>query len=164
MKLYEIANEYQHILEQSVNEETGEVNENALIKLDEIEVQLHEKGIAVASYIKNIEAERKAIEEAKKSMAAREAKLDKEIDFLTNYLQSNMEKCGITEIKSPYFVVKLKKCPYSTDILNETLIPDEYRKVKAVVTIDKVRIKEEMLAGVVIPGAALRQNNRVEIR
>lgn len=164
MKLYEIANEYQDILEQSFDQETGEVNENTLSKLDEISVQLHEKGIAVASYIKNIDAERKAIEDAKKSMAEREAKLDKEIDFLTQYLQNNMEKCGITEIKSPYFVIKLKKCPFSTDIINESLIPDEYRKVKAVVTIDKVKLKEEMLAGVVVPGALLKQNNRIEIR
>lgn len=164
MKLYEIANEYQNILEQSFNEETGEVNENALSKLDEISVQLHEKGIAVASYIKNIDAERKAIEEAKKAMAEREGKLNKEIDYLTQYLQNNMEKCGISEIKSPYFVIKLKKCPYSTDIIDESLIPDEYRKVKAVVSIDKVKLKEEMLAGVVVPGVALKQNNRIEIR
>lgn len=164
MKLYEIANEYQDILEQSFDQETGEVNETALSKLDEIAVQLQDKGIAVASYIKNIDAERKAIEDAKKAMAEREKKLDKEIDYLTQYLQFNMENCGITEIKSPHFVIKLKKCPLSTDIIDESLIPDEYKKVKEVVSLDKMKIKEEILAGVIIPGASLKQNNRIEIR
>ena len=75
-----------------------------------------------------------------------------------------MERCAISEIKSPYFVIKLKKCPISTEILDENSIPNDYKKVKEVVTIDKLKLKDEMLAGVVIPGAQLRQNNRLEIR
>ena len=164
MNLYKIANEYQEILSNTFDDETGEVNENAMALLEIAKDSLEEKGIAVASYIKNIDAERKAIEEAKKEMAFRESRLDKRVDYLTQYLQSNMERCAISEIKSPYFVIKLKKCPISTEILDENSIPNDYKKVKEVVTIDKLKLKDEMLAGVVIPGAQLRQNNRLEIR
>lgn len=164
MNLYEIANQYQEILSKTFDDETGEVNENAIALLEIAKDSMNEKGIAIASFIKNIEAERNAIEEAKKAMAERESRLDKRVDYLTNYLQSNMERCGITEIKSPYFGIKLKKCPLSVDVQDENIIPNDYKKVKEIVSIDKLKIKEEILAGVVIPGASLKQNNRLEIR
>jgi hypothetical protein len=164
MNLYNIANEYQNIFEQTFDTETGEINENALACLAEVKSTIQEKGIAVASYIKNIDAERKAIEEAKKAMAEREKRLDNRVNYLTQYLQSNMERCGINEIKSPYFVVKLKKCPFSTEIWDENLIPNDYKKTKEVMSIDRIKIKEEILAGVVVPGASLKQNNRLDIR
>lgn len=164
MNLYKIANQYQEILANTFDEETGEVNENALALLEIAKENMNEKGVAIASFMKNIQAERKAISEAKKDMAEREARLNKRVDYLTQYLQSNMERCGITEIKSPYFVIKLKKCPVSVDIQDENIIPNDYKNVEEVVSIDKRKIKDEILAGVVIPGASLRQNNRLEIK
>ncbi|HLX52374.1 MAG TPA: siphovirus Gp157 family protein, partial [Aquella sp.] len=74
------------------------------------------------------------------------------------------ERCGIQEISSPNFVVKLKKCPVSVDVFNEQELPNEYKKSKEVISIDKMKIKEEIQAGVVIPGAQLKQNTRLEIR
>ena len=162
--LYEISNEYQALLEQTYDPETGEILPQMLDKLDELAMNMEDKAIAVASYIKNLDAEREAIEKAKKNMAERESRLDKRADYLTQYLQSNMERCGITEIKSPMFVIKLKKCPISTDILDENMIPNDYKKSKEIVTIDKLKLKEEMLAGVIVSGAVLKQNNRLEIR
>ena|SRR5579871_4398512 len=164
MNLYKIANEYENILQETFDAETGEINEKALAKLDEVKTDIKEKSLAVAAYIKNIDAERKAIEEAKKAMQERESRLDKRVSYLTQYLQSNMERCGIQEISSPNFVVKLKKCPVSVDVFNEQELPNEYKKSKEVISIDKMKIKEEIQAGVVIPGAQLKQNTRLEIR
>ncbi len=164
MNLYKIANEYQNILNESIDNETGEILPQSLDRLDEVTKSVEEKSIAVASYIKNLDAERKAIEDAKKSMADREKFLERRVEWLTNYLQSNMERCGISEIKSPYFGIKLKKCPISVDIQDENIIPKDYKKVKEITTLDKLKIKDELLSGVLIPGAALKQNNRLEIR
>lgn len=164
MKLFEIANQYENILSQTFDNETGEINEEALAALDAVKDDIKEKGIAIASFIKNIDAERKAIEEAKKSMAEREARLDKRVTYLTSYLQSNMERCGISEISCPYFAIKLKKCPVSVDVVDENSIPEKYKKTKSLVSVDKVKLKEEMLAGVIINGAALKQNMRLEIK
>lgn len=164
MSLYEIANEYQEVLNNTFDPETGEINANAIEFLELMKLSVQEKSIAVASYIKNLDAEREAINQAKKNMAEREQRLEKRTDYLTQYLQSNMERCGISEIKSPLFVIKLKKCPFSTDIFDEDIIPDSYKKTKEVVSIDRAKLREEMLAGVVIPGAGLKQNTRLEIK
>src|SRR5258708_17591968 len=160
MNLYSITNEYQTLLDQTFDHETGEINEIALAKLDEVKRDIKEKGIAIASFIKNIDAERKAIEDAKKAMAERESRLDRRINYLTSYLQSNMERCSISEISSPYFAIKLKKCPVSVDILDENSIPDIYKKTKSVISIDKIKLKTDILAGVSIQGAIIKQNNR----
>lgn len=164
MKLYEIAREYESILNEAIDVETGEVNEVIIHKLDEVKVDVKEKAIAVASYIKNLEAERDAINAAKKLMAEREAKLDKEADWLTDYLQINMERCGIKEISCAYFGIKLKKCPVSVNIINEGSLPGEYIKSKIVTSVDKAKIREELINGVIVPGAELKQNIRLEIR
>jgi hypothetical protein len=164
MNLYKIAQDYENILANTFDPETGEINENAIALLEIAKSTVEEKSIAVASYIKNLDAERKAIEDAKKSMAEREKSLERRVEWLTNYLQSNMERCGISEIKSPYFGIKLRKCPISVDVQDEKIIPNDYKKTKEIVSIDKLKIKEEILAGVVVPGATLKQNNRLEIK
>lgn len=164
MNLFEISNDYQFLLSNSFDPETGEVNEEMLSELDTTLVKVEDKSIAVASYIKNLDAEKKAIEEVKKSMGERERKLELRVEWLTNYLKSNMERCGINEIKSPYFDIKIKKCPVSVDIFDENNVPEDYKKHKQVISIDKTKIREELQMGVVIPGATLKQNTRLAIK
>jgi len=167
MKLYEISDQYQNILNNihnSIDQETGEINETALSLLDEVKTEFREKGIAVASYIKNLEADRKAIEAARKAMAEREQRIRNEIEWLNNYLNSNMQKCGITEISCPYFVVKLKKCPVSVSLDCEMLISDEYVRKVTNISYDKMKIKEKLLAGIEVPGASLKQNTTIVIK
>lgn len=164
MRLYEIANEYQLLLDQSINPETGEVNETALACLENIVDNVKNKSIAVASYIKNIEADEIAIDAAISRMQDRKNQITKKVESLITYLQTNMERCGINEISCPYFVIKLKKCPVSVDVIDEASIPDDYKKKKEVISIDKLKIKEELNNGVVIPGVTLKQNMRLDIR
>ncbi len=75
-----------------------------------------------------------------------------------------MQKRGITEVKCPYFEIKIKKCPQSVDIIDESLLPDEYKRIKTEISPDKIKMLQEMKVGVVIPGAALKQNLKLDIR
>jgi len=167
LKLYEITEKYQQVFSMidEYYDENGEINPKILMKLDDIAELAENKAIAVASFIKNAEAERAAIEVAKRAMADRESRLNNKVNYLMEYLKTNMEACGISEItRSPYFTIKLKKCPLSVDVINEKELPVQYLKVKEVITPDKIKMKEDLIAGVLIQGAALKQNTRVEIR
>lgn len=163
MKLYEIAKEYEQTLNELYDEE-GNVNQEALVKLDNTEVAMEKKAIAVACFIKNMEAEKTAIEEAKKAMAEREKRCKKRIDELEGYLLHNMERCGIDKVSCAYFEIKLKKCPPSVDVFNEEAVPSEYMRTKTELLPDKIKMKEEMMVGVIIPGVSLKTNLRLEIR
>lgn len=162
--LYEITYQYQQIFD-SLEDENGEISDSNIDQLKQLSTAIEDKAIAIASFIKNMDAEKKAIEEAKKSMATREMALNRKIDYFEHYLKSNMEACGIQEIKSsPYFTIKLKKCPISVDIVDEHLLPQIYLREKVSVCADKVKIKDDILAGSNVPGALLKQNVRLEIR
>jgi len=163
MKLYEIAKEYEEALNELYDDE-GNINETALVKLEQNEVTMEKKVIAVACYIKNMDAEREAIDNAKKAMADREKRFKKRIEELEGYLLFNMERRGITHVNCPYFGIKLKKCPPSVEISDESALPGEYLRTKTETLPDKVKMKEEMLVGVIIPGASLKTNLRLEIR
>lgn len=164
MKLFEISDQYQQVLEEAINVETGEINETALMKLDEIKENVEQKGIAVASCIKNLMAEQEAVKAARSAMAEREKRLEREVDWLKEYLRSNMERCAINEISCPLFVIKMRKNPASVDIKDESLVPREYIKEKTVTSIDKLKIHRDIVAGSQIPGVELINRNSVVIR
>jgi hypothetical protein len=163
MRLYEINKEYEDILNDIYNEE-GEINQDALVRLENNELAVQEKIIATACFIKNLDAERESISVAKKAMAEREARYKKRTDDLQGYLLFNMEKRGITNVKCPYFEIKLKKCPPSVDILDESALPGEYMRTKTEILPDKVKMLSEMKMGVIIPGAGLKHNMKLDIQ
>lgn len=161
MNLYEISTQYQEAFR---GDENGELN---MELIERMEGALEEKAVALSSYIKNLEAEKDAIATAKNNMAEREKRLSKRLTYLLDYLQTNMERTGITEItRSAYFTIKLKKNPPKVEILDEAEIPVDYIKTKVVTTssVDKIRLLGDLKTGVEVPGAILVQNNRVEIK
>lgn len=76
MNLYAINKEYEEILNDLYDEE-GEVNQEALMRLEHNDMTMENKVIAVSSFIKNLDAEREAIDAAKKAMADREKRYKK---------------------------------------------------------------------------------------
>lgn len=163
MNLYEISKEYSEILENLYDEE-GNVNQHELIRLDQNELAMEKKAVAIACFIKNMEAEREAIANAKKAMGDREGRYKKRGEELQGYLLSNMERRGLTSIKCPYFEIKIKKCPPSVDIHDERSLPQEYMRTKTEILPDKIKMLAEMKVGVIIPGAGLKQNIKLDIQ
>ena len=163
MKLYEITNEYENIFNQ-INED-GEIGEDLLSKIDSVTLDFQEKAISVACYIKNLEAEEKAISDAMKDMAKRKDVLTKQAQYLSDYLQYNLQKLSINEIKSsPYFKIRIKQCPPSVEVVDESQIPKEYFREKVTFSVDKIRLKEVLSEGVEVTGATLQRKLKLEIK
>ena len=55
MKLYEISNEYQSLVNELYNEETGEINEIAFANLKNIKDTMQNKCINITKFFKEIE-------------------------------------------------------------------------------------------------------------
>lgn len=141
MKLYEISNKYQLTFNKLENAE--EVNETDIEnELMPIKDEFENKAIAVSSFIKNLEAEAIAIKQAEFNMAQRRKVIENRIASFKNYLLSNMERCDFTQVKCPYFSIKIKDCPESVEITDINKIPDEYMRVKTIKEPDKAKIKE----------------------
>jgi predicted nuclease with TOPRIM domain len=165
MRLYEITNQFENVFNQL--DENGELSQEMMESLDSLKDDFENKAISVACYIKNIEAEEAAIEHAIDDMKARKAKLAKKAESLSDYLQCNLQKLSIHEIKSsPYFKIKLKQCPPSVDVFDEKAIPPEFwrEKVTTTTSVDKIKLKEVMSEGVEVPGATIQRKLKLEIK
>jgi len=163
MKLFEITNEFENVFNQ-INED-GEITQEMLDNIDALQEDFADKAVSVAAYIKNIEAEAAAIKSAMDSMKQREARLNKQAESLKEYLQFNMQRLSVNEIKtSPHFKIKLKQCPPSVDVFDEAQVPEDYWREKVVLSIDKIKLKEALNEGLEIPGATIHRNIKLEIK
>jgi len=162
MKLYEIANEYESVLNNLYDPETGEVNSTSLEIIDQIKESVDKKCIAVACFIQNMEAEHEAISEAKKKMSDRESKIKKQMESLKEYLLYNMEKLEIKKVSCPYFDISIRKNPPAVEIYDECLIPSDYKTIE--IKKDTFKMRRDMLNGISISGAHLIQRNNLKIK
>lgn len=163
MKLYEITNELQNVF--NAIGEDGELTQDMLDNIDELHLDFESKAVSVASYIKNLEAEELAIVDAIKDMVARKSKLSRQAQSLSDYLQFNLQRLSINEIKSsPYFKIRLKQCPPSVDVFDETVIPTEFWRERVTTSVDKIMLKEVLSEGVEVPGASIQRKIKLEIK
>ncbi|HWI50099.1 MAG TPA: siphovirus Gp157 family protein [Rummeliibacillus sp.] len=163
MQLYKITNEYENVFNQI--DENGEMTQDMIDTLDSLQLDFENKAVCVATYIKNLEAEEAAISQAMDDMKTRKLRLSKQVESMSDYLQFNLQRLSITEIKScPYFKIRLKQCPASVDVFDEDAIPAEYWREKVVTTVDKIRLKEVLNCGVEVPGASIQRKIKLEIK
>jgi len=164
MKLYELADQYNEAFAAMVDAETGEINDQALATLDALQVDIKDKGLAVAAYIRNHDADVDALKAEEQRLATRRKQLESRMDWLRGYLLDNMQRCGISEIKSPYFTIKTKKCPPSVKVTDENQLPQKYVQVKESISVDKILIKKDIAEGIDVPGVVMEQKTTVTIK
>lgn len=167
MNLYTIGQEYVSILNHFKSQD-GEVHQGDMMKLrelDDLQDNIEQKAVNIAAYIKNIEAEYEQVVNARKEMQLREKKLREKSDWLTDYLKINLQQCHIQELRiSPQFVIKIKECPCSVNIIDEKLIPLEFKKKVFSWSYDKEFIKKTIKNGINVSGAELIKKTRLEIK
>lgn len=163
MKLYQLADEYQQALEVLDDPELPE--EVVRDTLEALQGGLVQKGQAVAAYALNLSAEIEALKAHEKRVAAKRKTLEGREEWLRGYLKSNMERCGINEIKAidGTFTAKLGKGRPSVVIDNEKLLPDDSEFVRWKREVDKTAIAAAIKNGQEVPGAHLETRPTLRI-
>jgi hypothetical protein len=162
--LYEIGAEYRAMAAQLAD---LDLPPEAIADTLEGEVAVFEdKARAVACVVSNIEAEAEAYAQHAKKAAERANALSARATGLQDYLRTQMELCGISEIKGPGLLLKLQNNPPSVDVLDEAQIPANYMRYPPppAAVPDKKMIGEALKAGIEIPGCALKQSRRLVIK
>jgi len=160
MQLYEISNQYQTAFNQMQELDFDEQTISDSLSL--ITDDFNNKAINVSSFIKNLEADTKAMKEAEEAIYNRRKAIENKVNNIKEYLITNMEACGITHIHHPQFDIKLKKNPQSLIITNEKLIPSEYfDTIPETKVLNKTKLKNDLKSGVVIDAKYfLKEYNR----
>jgi len=161
LKLYELSNEYLDALE-DLAELEDLPPEVITDTLDGLYGAWEDKALNVARYVRNLEAEASAIEEAKRRMDARAKAAARQAARLKAYLKAELQRTGLKP-KAADIAVRLQNNPPSVVVDDETLIPDGYRRTEEVTTLLKGEIGAALKGGEAVAGARLERSKRLVI-
>lgn len=160
MKLYTLANEYNIAFE--LLEKKGFDDEIINDTLSSMIVSIEEKAINVSKYIKDIEIDIIGMKTAEQDINKRRKSAENRVNSLKEYLKTNMESSGISNISCPYFDINIKKCPESVEIDAGVEPHIDYMRVKF--EHDKQALKESLKNGTTLKWAKLVSKTRIEIK
>lgn len=156
MKLYEYAELFNNAFNEM--EALDDIPHEVIADtLEGIMAPMQDKALSVAAFILNTDAEIKAMDEAIARIKSRQESKKKRVEWLKSYLLGNLQAVGINRIESAELSVKIRDCPESVQIVNEDLIPVQFKREVIKTEIDKRAIKS---AGG-CPGADLVKNKTI---
>ena len=159
-KLYELTEMYKNIWDLV---EDDEVDLDTLeTALSQVEDNLEVKAESMAKIIKGIDGDIDTLKSEEKRLAEKRRVLENKKNNIKAYLENQLRVMEIDKIKTPLFTVSLQKNPPSVEIVNEDLIPEQFKKVTY--TVAKKDILEALKNGQVIEGAEIKQTKSLRIR
>jgi|JI8StandDraft_1071087.scaffolds.fasta_scaffold49798_3 hypothetical protein len=118
----------------------------------------------IAALILQGDGEVEMMKEAEQRIASRRKSLEGRIEWMRDYALVQMLRTGITEIKSPEFIIKVRENPPKVVCEDESAIPESFKRVSIVVTVLKSEIRKALLDGQEVDGARLQCDKRLTIK
>lgn len=164
LSLYEIDSRIKTIINNMFEtvDENGEVGEIDFTELKQLQEDRKTKLENIALYIKNTEAEAKAIKEEEDKLKTRRKSLENRAERLRDLMIRSMKEAGEPELATSRCKAKVKDNE-QTEIIDLNLVPEEYIKVKIDRDADKTAIKKAIKAGVEVAGAHIIIHSTIKI-
>lgn len=160
MKLYELVGQFHQLRELE-----GMEPEAIADTLESLEGEFEEKAKAIVAVRSGMEADVAAIDSEIARLTAMKKAVQNREASLRNYLKTNMQAAGITNIKCPLFSITLAQGREVLKIDDESAIPDDYMKVTTTIAPDKKRILDEIKGGKSVAGcSAVRSEKSLRIK
>lgn len=163
LRLYEIADTYLRALENLADVE--DLPEQAIADtLEGLQGEFEDKAVNVGAYIRTVEAEASAIEEACKGMERRQRSLTRHAERLRVYVKTHMERTGLPKLKNHYLTLRIQNNPPSVVIENDGLVPEQFKRTETVTNLLRAEIARALKAGEKVTGARLERTTRLVIQ
>lgn len=160
MTIYEIDKQLMNLVEiedeRWMDADTGEIFK--FEDIDKLFKDRNQKIENVALYIKNLKAFEEAVQEEERKLKAKREVAGRKIENLKAYLDYALKG---EKFKTPKVGISYRKST-STQIVDESKIPQEYHKIR--IDYDRVGIKEAIKGGLNVEGAKLVENTSMIIR
>jgi hypothetical protein len=138
LKLYQITDGFLQLMDNLDSVELTQ--ENAELIQQELKEALLKKSENIIGYYQDrktlidaIDVQIKRLQEYKKAESNK-------LDRYKEYVKANMEVLGITNIETGAGKMSIAKSPISVDIIDESLIPEEFKNTEVVIKVDKKKI------------------------
>ena len=160
--LFDISQRYINILELCENPEiTPEMLEEAL---QSMEGELTEKLENIVAFIRSLEGDVTVIDNEVARLQARKKTINNKISSLKDYMENCLRMLELRKVKTSLNTISIQKNPPSIEILDETLIPEEFKSVETVTKIDKKALLKAVKETGEIAGVSLKTSEGLRIR
>lgn len=162
MKLYEMTDRYQYLLDE-ITEATddGVMFDRLTEELEQIEGDIYEKVESCAKMVRALDARAKAFKNEQKFFEAKAKSANASAEGLEAYMLAQMDKLGIEKVEGKTLTIKMcKNGQPSTIIIGE--VPEEYQIPQEPKT-NTTAIKEALLGGEELPFAQLNYGKHLRI-
>lgn len=132
--------------------------------LEGIAGSFQDKAVAVAAYLKTLEAEADAIRDARDAMERRESALTHHATRLRDYLKAEMERTELLRLDHPFLTLRVQANPPAVVVEDESILPARFTETVTTVKVLKAEIGKALKAGESVFGAHLEQTTRLVIR
>ena len=158
--LWEINEQIEELAENLIDMDTGELDENVMGQLSQLQMDKKEKTEAIILKVKSLQAEAEAIMTERKNLKKRADSKVSRANWLMEYVLRNMDEDDFETTK----VRAYKKQTEAVEVVNEEAIPDDWCRFRTERKPDKVGIKKALKGGEKIPGVCLKDNVNLVIK
>lgn len=157
--LYELSTQYRHLMNTLVDGDFDAQTISDTIEASGLSDDITTKAQGIECVARTLEMNSPYRQAEIKRLQALDAADLKKAQALREYLKINMQACGITNINSPLFNIRLRDNPPAVDVFEPGLVPVEFMTVpKAPAPApDKLAIKAALKAGINVQGCRLVQ-------
>ena len=156
--LYEMTTDLVSLMDEEINENIKEEI------IEAIKLQMEVKAENIIAVIRNYEARIEAIKAEEKRLAEYRKSEEKSLERLKEYTTYCMEQLGNKKLDTSLGRISLRKKPASLNIVNEELIPSEYKELVQTVKIDKAQIKKDLKDKVIEGVELVEGGNSLQIK
>ena len=161
MKLYEINFELEKLLEEAVDFDTGEISEEFIKEIDELELKKDDKILSTGKYIKSLIAFVDTLKNEKKRIDGLMKSTNKKINGLDQYLRLFVKQGD--KYQDGQCVISTRKTS-SVFIDNADLISDTFKTTTTTTSISKSDIAKAIKDGKDVIGAEIKEDYSVGIK
>lgn len=155
LTLYNITNKFVELMDKAEELTAEEVQALSV----ELENELVNKSSNIIGYIKNAESLINAIKDEEARLEEMRKTGEKKLEKFKTYVLDNMNRLGIIEIPTELGSLKVAKNPISIEIENENEVPNEFKKEKITISVDKTAIKNHFKeTGEIVAGTRIIDN------
>lgn len=163
MKLYEYPKQFDALVLEIVDDHDNVITDEMRERWNALEVEFRDKVEATAKVVKNVTAQRDALDAEGKRLRARAKTLDGKIKWLKSYIQECMTDAETDRIEGDVLTITIQNNAPSLRVLDESAIPDEFFVVP-----DRVLQKSEVMrvlkSGQEMAGAEMATTRSIRIR
>lgn len=145
--------------------EVEDITEDQRIEIMETMKEIMEnKAENIIAVIRNYESRIEGIKTEEKRLAEYRKGEEKKLERLKNYTVNCIEMMGNKKFETNLGRISLRKKPDSLVVLDENKVPDIYKTVKEVISVDKAQIKKALKEGSIEGVELVKGGNSLQIK